>query len=329
MKEPLISVIIAAYKIEQYLGKCLDSILSQTYTNLEVIIVNDGSPDKVHEIALEYVESDCRVKLLDKENGGLSDARNAGLDVANGEYIVIIDGDDYIEQNMIELMYNRVIETSSDVCMCGINIINECASSESVAYEMEEFEDCVLNQDSMFDKLVYTPNWNYVVAWNKLYKKEIFDNVRYKKGKIHEDEFIIHYIVKECSKVCFVSEKLYNYIQRENSITHTGYKIAQLDIIEAVADRAEFFLKLGNNARAYRMLQRMRTVLLEGTIRTRKNRNIDIDNRLKKLHYKFRELYCQIDLKEISSNRKYQMKILYISLKLALLTSRKYWKGIN
>ena len=122
---PLISVIVAAYKIEQYLGTCIESIQKQTYSNLEIIIVNDGSPDHCHEIAASYAEKDKRIIVLDKENGGLSDARNAGLDIAKGEYIVIVDGDDSISPEMIQVMYDKLSEQQAVLCIFNIQVVDE------------------------------------------------------------------------------------------------------------------------------------------------------------------------------------------------------------
>lgn len=326
--KPLISVVIAAYKIEKYLGECIESIQKQTYENLEIIVVNDGSPDRCHDIAAEYAENDKRVIVLDKENGGLSDARNAGIAIAKGEYIVIIDGDDWIEPDMIESLYDKLVQENADLCICNIQVVddnkNPIELSANAAIKNE-----VLNKQEMYERIVKAPNWFYVVAWNKLYKKSIFDDVKYKKGKIHEDELAIHHIVDKCERVATIDKKLYNYVQRNNSITHNGYRIQQLDIVEAFADRTDYFINKGENQFAFRMLVRMRTVLLDGCISLKKNKDAKVKDRIEELYQSYVSLYNRIDFKEIDSAKKNQMAIMAKSLKLAIYTSGNYWHRLR
>ena len=325
---PLISIIIAAYKIEDYLGMCIESIQNQTYKNLEIIVVNDGSPDHCHEIAANYAKNDNRIKIVDKKNGGLSDARNAGIDIAKGEYIAVIDGDDYIEPDMIQIMYDKLSKEHAELCICNIQVVNEeYKPIEQMA--SSQIKDEVLSQDDMYEKIVQSPNWFYVVAWNKLYKKEIFDKVRYRKGKIHEDELAIHHMVACCKKIVTVEKRLYNYVQRNNSITHNGYKIQQLDIVEAFADRAEFFLEHNQNERAFRMLVRMRTFLLDGCIALKHNKDENVKIRINELYKKYCDIYHSIDFEKIHSDKKSQMKRMAKSLKLAIYTSGNYWNNLK
>lgn len=325
---PLISVIIPAYKIEQYLGTCIESIQRQTYTNLEIIVVNDGSPDRCHEIAAEYAKHDDRIKVVDKENGGLSDARNAGLDVAMGEYIAVVDGDDSISEDMIQTMYERLAKEQADLCICNIQVVDETYKPiEQMA--LSKMKDEVLIRDEMYEKIVQTPNWFYVVAWNKLYKREIFEKVRYKKGKIHEDELAIHHILGCCDRIVTMEKKLYYYVQRNNSITHNGYKVQQLDIVEAFADRADYFLKNGQNERAFRMLVRMRTFLLDGCIALRNNKNDDVKKRIQELYQSYRDIFARIEWQEIHSDKKKQVQRMAKSLKLAMYTSGNYWNNLK
>lgn len=325
---PLISVIVAAYKIEQYLGTCIESIQKQTYSNLEIIIVNDGSPDHCHEIATAYAEKDNRIIVLDKENGGLSDARNAGLDVAKGEYIVIVDGDDSISPEMIQVMYDKITEQHADLCICNIQIVDEQYKPiEQMA--LSKIKDEVLCQDEMYERIVQSPNWFYVVAWNKLYKREIFEKVRYKKGKIHEDELAIHHILGCCDRIVTVENRLYNYVQRNNSITHNGYKVQQLDIVEAFADRADYFIKNNQNMRAFRMLVRMRIFLLDGCIALKKNKNADVKRRIEELYQSYCDTFNRIDLKDIHSKERKKLERMARSLKFAMYTSGNYWNNLK
>lgn len=325
---PLISVIVAAYKIEQYLGTCIESIQKQTYSNLEIIIVNDGSPDHCHEIAASYAEKDKRIIVLDKENGGLSDARNAGLDIAKGEYIVIVDGDDSISPEMIQVMYDKLSEQQADLCICNIQVVDEAYKPiEQMA--ISQIKNEVLSQDEMYEKIVKSPNWFYVVAWNKLYKREIFEKVHYKIGKIHEDELAIHHIVGCCDKIVTIENRLYNYVQRDNSITHNGYKVQQLDIVEAFADRAEFFLKINQNEKAFRMLERMRIFLLDGCIALKKNKSDDVKRRIEELYQCYCQIYQKIEWKDIHSKERKKIERMARSLNLAMYTSGNYWNNLK
>lgn len=328
--KPLISVVIAAYNIEQYLGKCIESVQCQTYSNLEIIVVNDGSKDNVSKIAHGYASKDERIKVVDKENGGLSDARNAGIDIAQGEYIVIVDGDDYIQRDMIEKMYDRIISENAQLCICGIRVVDENDKIlDNVMTIDKKFTNISFTREEMYDLLIDYFNWYYVVAWNKLYKKELFDNIRYPKGKIHEDEFLIHHIVGKCQKITLLEDSLYNYVQRNQSITHSGYKLSQLDNVEAFGDRAQFFLSLKQDARAYRMLVRMRNALLDGCVALKKNKTVEKKEKIDRLYLKFRELYAQVDLNQTDGEKKKQMERMNKSLQLAIYTSAIYWHNIK
>jgi glycosyltransferase involved in cell wall biosynthesis len=325
---PLVSVVVAAYKIENYLGNCIESIQVQTYSNLEIIIVNDGSPDNCYDIAMSYADNDTRIKVIDKENGGLSDARNAGISISKGEYIVIVDGDDYIQPDMIEKMYNAIINENADLCICNIQIVDEVGNQvENLA--LSKIENDILTKDDMYERIVQPPNWFYVVAWNKLYKREIFDKVKYKKGKIHEDEMAIHYIVGCCNKIITLEDKLYNYVQRNNSITHNGYRIQQLDIVEAFGDRAIYFSALEQTERAFRMLVRMRIVLLDGCIAIKNKKDLNTVSRINELYDMYRDIYDKIDFKLINSKEVNKLKIMRKSLKLALYTSGNFWHSLK
>lgn len=328
--EPLISVIIAAYNIEQYLGKCIESVQDQTYTRLEIIIVNDGSTDHVSRIAHEYAEKDDRIVVIDKENGGLSDARNAGLDIARGEYIVLVDGDDFVQKDMIRKMYDRIITENAQLCLCGIRVVDD--KDEELGNIMtidKKFANVSYTREEVYGLLTDYFNWYYVVAWNKLYKREIFDELRYPKGKIHEDEFLIHHIVGKCEKITMLEDRLYNYVQRDQSITHSGYKLSQLDNAEAFGDRAAYFIRIGQSGRAYRMLVRMRNALLDGCVALRKNRTPAKKERIAGLHQTWKELYAQVDLNQTDGEKRGQMERMNKSLPLAVYTSAIYWHNVK
>lgn len=176
MNNELISVIIPVYKVEKYLDECIQSVINQTYKNLEIILVDDGSPDNCGKICDEYAKKDNRIKVIHKENGGLSSARNAGLDIARGEYISFIDSDDYVSKDFIKNMSIQM--ANADLIICGMkNVYKEdekCDEKENVVIKNETLTFIEANQ-----KLIKPKNEIYVTACNKLYRRELFDNLRF------------------------------------------------------------------------------------------------------------------------------------------------------
>lgn len=239
----LISVIVPIYKVEKYLNRCVDSILSQTYKNIEIILVDDGSPDACGEICDGYIEKDSRIKVIHKENGGLSDARNAGIEAAYGEYIIFVDSDDYIVPTMIEEMIEALIASKADLCICNINYVDENGAVINNQNMRSPIKKGIYSRDDVLNFLVNDGYWFYVTAWNKLYKTNVFRNIRFRVGKYHEDEFLIHEIIDRCDKVVCLEDRLYNYVQREGSIMNTGYSIKNLDGIEAKAERLLYYIE--------------------------------------------------------------------------------------
>lgn len=241
---PLISVIVPIYKVEEYLRECIDSILNQTYQNLEIILVNDGSPDSCGQICEEYAKQDDRIVVIHKENGGLSDARNAGLDICKGEYISFVDSDDRIHPQFIEILYQNLVENKAEISIVSLLKFNK----NSDIYICNNSKLTEFSKNQIFDNLYdnsYCPN--LVVAWNKLYKKDLFDKIRYPKGRVHEDEFVIHHIYGKCSKIILSFNQLYYYRQRPKSIMSNFSEKKYLDFIDAMHDRILFSDHLKND----------------------------------------------------------------------------------
>ena len=227
---PLISVIVPIYNVEKYLARCVDSILSQTYGNLEIILVDDGSTDKSGIIADEYEKKDNRVRVIHKQNGGLSDARNCGIDAARGEYFGFVDSDDYIASDMYETLYEIMIRYGAKISVCDkFDVIEGVDRVYEDTAEAEEF--CTDAEEAM--KIVLDGKRNYAYAWNKLYKREVFDGIRYPKGKFIEDAFIILELFDAAERVAFTTAKKYYYLCRPNSIMTLSFSPKHLDCIEA------------------------------------------------------------------------------------------------
>lgn len=220
----MISVIVPVYNVEKYLHKCVDSIINQTYKDLEIILVDDGSPDNCPKICDEYAQKDNRIKVIHKENGGVSSARNVGLISAQGEFVQFIDSDDFIKEQMIEKLISSLHETSSDIVVC--RAITYYDSGKEKIQKNDKWEE-VLNRDDAA-KLIFSEMNN--AMWNKLFKKELAEGILFEEGRTFgEDPYFLAQILNKSKKVSFVSEELYYYRQRENSITSGKFSEKRFD----------------------------------------------------------------------------------------------------
>lgn len=240
-KQDLISVVIPIYKVADLLPKCVDSILAQSYRNLEIILVDDGSPDNSGEICEEYAKKDHRVKVVHKKNGGLSSARNAGIDIHTGKYILFVDSDDYINPKMIETLYQNLQTTGADISICDYVPFSDKKQVKN-RYSEQKF---VISGNEKYDYIAPSNKYSEygtvsTVQWNKLFKSEIFKKLRYPEGKINEDEFIITNQFHLAKKISYILEPLYYYYQRPNSIIHS-FSMNRLDIIDAFNLRIDFY----------------------------------------------------------------------------------------
>lgn len=225
MNQPLVSVIVPCYSVEQYLPKCIDSILNQTYKNLEVWLVDDGSPDRCGEICDEFAKKDTRVKVIHKINGGLAEARNVALDVMTGEYVVCVDSDDYISPTHIEGLYH-LIETYS----AEISVNTFCAFDEGKTPnpDTRSTKDWVLDGLHATEMMFYQEHFD-TTAWGKMYKASLFDSIRYPKGLLFEDLPTTYKLLLKAKKVVFNNEQSYFYLIRSNSIEGAAFSPKKLD----------------------------------------------------------------------------------------------------
>ncbi len=272
----LISVIIPVYKVEDYIRRCVDSVLTQTYGNLEIILVDDGSPDRCGEICDEYAAKDKRVVSIHKKNGGLSDARNAGMEVCKGEYITFLDSDDWVVPDYIERLYRLLTDTGSDISACSfIKTSDEEAKPDSSPEEVRVFSniEALDKMESNTDIQLYI---QLVVAWGKLYKRDLFRGVTYPVGKLHEDEFTTYKVIYRAQRIAITSAQLLYYWQREDSIMGAGFNVkGNLDATEALKERAEFYQREGLHelgSRASKMAFLKSLVLNKRSERDRKAR---------------------------------------------------------
>jgi len=235
--EELISVIIPVYNVNKYLNKCIGSIVNQTYKNLEIILVDDGSTDNSGEICDEWKQKDSRIKVIHKENGGPSNARNFGIEIAIGKYLFFIDADDYLNSDNIETLYKNLIENDSDISASGhiyetyIVQENKCAKESYVADSEEAL------------KRLFTGNNLFVVIWGKLFKKELFEEIRFPVGKINEDVATLYKLIHKANKISNINKPGYHYVQRQNSLIHQKYGEERITVVEILEECVEFIRK--------------------------------------------------------------------------------------
>lgn len=237
--DSLISVIVPIYNVEKYLDRCVDSIINQTYKNLEIVLVDDGSLDNCPKMCDDYAEKDSRIKVVHKENGGLSDARNAGMKVATGEYVSFIDSDDYVSLDFYETLLDTIVDNNSDIVECGVVKFYEDNSFDKNSDDLK-----VTNYDTL-DGLEGLINENPFKqhVWNKLYKSSIALDIPYEVGKLNEDEFWTYQIFGKAKKVTRIYKTMYYYFQRGSSIMGKGYNIKRLDALEGKMNRQAYIEK--------------------------------------------------------------------------------------
>lgn len=219
--EDLISVIVPIYNVEKYINKCIDSIINQTYSNLEIILVDDGSPDNCGKICDEYVKNDKRIKVIHKENGGLSDARNTGIDMATGKYISFIDSDDTVTADYIEYMYNMIKEDKTEMAISEVKRIYKESDLHIVSNKKNEEKQFVWDSEECFYNMLFSKCGD-VCAYAKLYNRELFDNIRYPKGEVYEDSATTYKIIDKCKMISYGNKACYNYYTRPGSISKQG-----------------------------------------------------------------------------------------------------------
>lgn len=221
----LLSVVIPIYNVEKYLDKCLQSVVDQTYSNLDIILVNDGSTDLSGDLCEQWRQKDKRISVIHKKNGGLSSARNAGINIAKGELISFIDSDDFIELDMYETMVNAMLETRKDIACCG-RIVDLWGEREKIEYMVKGM--VVFSREEAIKETLLLSKID-VSACDKVYRKRLFDNIRYPEGKISEDAAIIFHLLNESNGIVHAGKPFYHYIYRKNSISKSNYTHKQYD----------------------------------------------------------------------------------------------------
>lgn len=236
---PLISVIVPVYNVRRYLIRCVDSILKQTYSNLEIILIDDGSTDDSGKLCDKLSAKDTRIVVLHQHNKGLSGARNSGINIAKGTYFAFVDSDDFILPTMIESLYNALTKNNSDISICSIQRVDENGAKIS---SPSLLPDANLTKDEVFRNIIFKKNgWIYIPAWNKLYRSSLFKNLRYPEKKLYEDGFIINDLIYQSSKITTISQQAYCYTLRAAGIMNDSNIIKKLDGLESRYLQYQFY----------------------------------------------------------------------------------------
>lgn len=304
----MISIVVPIYKVEKYIRQSIDSILAQTYKDLEIILVDDGTPDNCGAICDDYAQKDSRIKVIHKTNGGLSDARNAGLRIATGDFIGFVDSDDWIEPDMFRILYDACQSSNADIAVCGFyrefsnTSISEVKLSEETVYSGSEALSKLIEGKEIQDHV-----------WTKLYRANLWNGVSFPCGKVYEDIRTTFKTFLKADKVCTVKKPLYHYRQCSGSISEAGINEKKLQWLEAVYEQKSFFYNK-DEYKGFDSLFKIKILYTEGCILREwlLIRNKDI---AKNYYDKAASLYIDIKFgrKEITRNDFFPKSIRIIS----------------
>lgn len=239
MEKPLISVIVPAYNVEKFIGKCIDSILRQSFKDFEVLLIDDGAKDSTPEICDACAKKDSRIKVYHKENGGLSDARNYGIDRMQGKYVTFIDSDDYVDSGYFEYLYGLITqEEDIQIAICGKKSVRE---DENASPDPETFHEIITGERAVQKMLCGHGSGHS--AWGKLYSADLWKTVRYPKGKIYEDYATTYRLMALVDKAAWGNAAMYFYVQHIESIMHQKCSRRSLSLVDIADEETEFIVK--------------------------------------------------------------------------------------
>lgn len=319
----LISVIVPVYNVEQYLEKCVNSIINQTYKNLEIILVDDGATDSSGIMCDELAESDNRIKVYHKENGGLSDARNYGVERATGDYIGFVDSDDYIDSEMYEKLYEAIKRENVDVAECSLKVIYP---GKIELFTDEKYYKVLGKTEYLEEYLTIKKVFGSV--WTKLIKSDVAKKLVFPKGKLYEDTYYAYDLIKIANSFVLIDSPSYNYLMRENSITNSKFNPRIFDLIKIV----EKFHKMtyenypglkeaADCRKMYAYFSVLNSILLEENYR-------DNEYYSKILSYFKRNYISLLKNKYINHNRKLSVILIKLNIDLYRKVLMKYKKKI-
>lgn len=274
----LISVIVPVYKVEKYLKRCIESILNQTFTDFDLILVDDGSPDNCPIICDYYKKKDNRVHVIHQKNGGLSVARNSGIkwsfNHSNSEWVTFVDSDDWIHSKFLEIMYQSTKKTNASISICDYI----STSGEEKIEISDKINYIEMNPEDFYS----SDAKNVIIAWGKLYKKECFKNLLFPVGKIHEDEFVTYRILFEYPKLVVVNAPLYAYFNNNESIMNSKWNLKNLSIIDACEEQIKYFNENGYKKAHDKAIRKYIWYLSEQVKKSKNNNEVKLSKSLKK-----------------------------------------------
>ena len=312
MSEPLISVIVPVYNVGEYLNRCIESIVTQTYTKLEIILVDDGSSDDCPELCDLWAEKDARIKVIHKQNGGLSDARNKGMALATGEYISFIDSDDWIASEFYERLYTAIKQDGSDLAACTVCMVWEDGSPEKL---LTVRENLVLNRNQAQLALLEETKLKQPV-WYKLYKTDLIKDIPFEFGKYHEDVFWSYQAIGKAKSVSLIDYIGYFYWQRKGSIMSDGFSLKRLDALEALKKRIMYIKTNFHDLQSKALIALWESCIYNGQMSLKYLESEDISCAFKVLKSAMQEYpICYYDYKNMKISHRIWLILSKVSLK--------------
>lgn len=321
-----VTIVVPIYNVSEYLDKCISSLINQTYKEIEIILVNDGSKDNSLDICKKYEQMDHRVRVLDKENGGLSSARNLGIEASTGEYIFFLDGDDFLEKDAIEFAVNKLEINNADIVVFGVyNTYWKTKTRSRLEKNNKEYEVVMKSEEALITMLNRNLSFKWM-ACNKMYKRNLFETIRFPIGKLYEDVGTTYKVIQNAKKIVYCSTPKYNYVHNPKSITKTFiFNERELDRIE-MSDNMYFGIKtytqnkeLLNKLEIFRLSQYVS--VLNVMIRCNKLDKKLVDNVKKMCKTNFLKIIIYANKKQ-----KLQFGILAISFNLYKILFKKFIK---
>ncbi|MBQ3309624.1 glycosyltransferase [Candidatus Saccharibacteria bacterium] len=234
-REPLVSVIVPVYNVEKYLRRCLDSIIEQTYKNIEIILVDDGSTDKSGEICDEYKKKDERITVIHQLNNGVSETRNVGIRNSSGEYIMFIDSDDFVLRKYVRALVDAVISSEAEVAQCEVAIIRENETAKRLERDITKSQIRIIDGLEAVKMMLYQDTITSSL-WGKIIKKSLFNHVNFPKVNMHEDLYVLYFLLKKAKRVVIINKVLYVYMLRKNSLIHSDFSKSTLDVLDIMEE---------------------------------------------------------------------------------------------
>lgn len=320
--DALISVIIPVYRVERYLNRCVESVVSQSYRNLEIILVDDGSPDQCGEMCDAWAEKDRRIRVIHKRNGGLSDARNAGIRAATGEYLVFVDSDDSIAPEMIERLHQAARSANVQMALCNVLCVDENGTPTGESKGIPIRNEC-LSAEQVLPRFYQEKGIFYIVAWNKLYHRSLLSGDAFPPGKWHEDEFVAAQLIWKAGHVTCIDYRGYHYVtQRAGSIMSAQMDVRHLDALEALLICYRFYQEIGQNALLHETRARVLKAL-EEYYWDDSRRDPDYCARMEQIRQGYNSL-TGLPMKE-----RLKWKVFQVSPRLERFVTQKFWRAIS